>query len=158
MTTIIETGEAGEPESAAAELPPESAEALGDAAVEIARIEGETQVRLAELDNEHAADLNAAMIEADAAFGEALAENINSDLEAERDQWKTRAEAAELELANLRAAEPSIPQPSEPLPNPDGPSAAESGQAQDDPAAAEEPAAAESPAEPPKRKRKDKWI
>lgn len=129
-----------------------AAEAVADAAVEIARIEGETAVQLAEIHT--AADLehHELAVEAEAAFGEAVAENINSDMEAEISQCRSRIQELETENLELRQLipPPSLSEP--PLSPPE--SAGEAAPL----AAAESPPLEQSPPEPPKRAKPARWI
>lgn len=128
------------------------AEAVAEAAVEVARIEGETAVALAQIEAAASLEHHELAVAGEAAFGEALAENINEGLEAERDQWKSRAEAAEAELLT-RPALPPEPPPSLP------PGAGEADLASLQVVEPDPPQSPPSPPEePPKRARKPRWI
>lgn len=146
-------------------IPAAEPEAASEAAVEIARIEGETAVALAEI--HVAADLahHELSVQQDTAFAETLAENINESLEAEKTEWQIRAETAEAELTLLKAAQTpaasSIPAQSPPAPPP-SPPPGEDEDGQREAVAVLEPEPEQSPpsppAEPPKRHKKARWI
>lgn len=139
-------------------VPPAEPEAASDAAVEIARVEGETAIALAEIHT--AADLahHELSVAQDQAFAETLAENINESLEDENTEWRQRAELAEAELAALKLLTPPPSQeqaPPSPPPG-EGEDAPESLLVVEPQPEAESPPS--PPPEPPKRRAKAKWI
>lgn len=138
-------------------VPPAEPEATAEAAVEIARIEGETAIRLAEIDQAGDVARIEAHAEADQAFAETLAENINDGLEAEKTEWQIRAETAEAELAALKSSTPPHSQEQAPPSPPHGEEEAALRVVEPSP----EPAAESPPSpppEPPKRRPAARWI
>lgn len=137
------------------EAPAEAAEPIAEAAVEIARIEGETAVRLAVIEAETSIEHHELAAEADAAFGEALADGINQDLQGELEQCRSRIAELEAENSELRASWTPPPSPEAP-PSPPAEAEAESlAPIVESPAAPEQ---ALLPPEPPKRRKPGRWI
>jgi hypothetical protein len=148
MTEIVVVPGSEVSVEAETEVEAPAAEATADAAVEIARIEGETAVALAEIQ----ADENERQ-------AEVLAETINNGMETELGECRITIQNLEAENSGLKSRvtdleaqlstrmEPPSPEPNQPL---------EPESVEQTPANPEQ--AAEEKAEPPKRAKRPRWI